>query len=494
MVFNSWDMAALIGYLAVITGLGLYLARRNTNFSEYMFGGGRMPWPAIGISLIATSVSATTFLGNPADSFKTNMTYLMCNIGAFGAIAVVSVWFIPRFRALNVQSAYEILQTRFSKRVRLLASCLYSAHLLLRTGILIYGPALVLARIFGIDIYLAIAAIALLAIVYTYFGGLQAVVWTDVIQFVVLMGGGMLALYFCVREIGSFEAMAQLAREAGKTKWFDTSLDPGNARTLLSAGIVYIVFEVAIRGCDQQFVQRYMACKNVRDANMSSFFSAFLGLAVGLVFFWVGAALFVYYKVEGIAALPPDIGVNDVFPHFILSAMPVGVKGLMVAAIFAAAMSSLDSAITALANTTVTDFLQTKRGHGDLRLARRWVLVWGVIATLAAVLCVAGNQSLLSKALFFTSLFTGPLLGLFLFAFIFPRVTPGALFYGAICGMASLLPFSKIPVFENLWWEPLYRFSWPWNPLISLLGTIVFTLILHGFWRWRDRPAAAIAS
>jgi len=484
-MFGVWDVMALVGYLAAITGLGLFFSRRNTSFNEFMFGGGRMPWPAIGISLIATSVSATTFLGNPADSFQTDMTYLMCHFGTFAAIGIVAIWFIPRFRALDVQSAYEILQIRFSRKVRLLASCLYSAHLLLRTGILIYGPALVLARMFGIDIYLAIAAIALLAVVYTYFGGMQAVVWTDVMQFVVLLGGGLLALYFCIREIGSVSEMVQLAQAAGKTKWFATGLDPGNARTLLSAGLVYIVFEVAIRGCDQQFVQRYLACKNVREANFSSLLSALLGLAVSLVFFWIGAALFVYFKVALVAPLPEGIGINDVFPHFILSAMPAGVRGLMVAAIFAAAMSSLDSAITALANTTVTDFLDAGRQEGSLGKARRWVLLWGLAATLAAVLCVAGQQSLLSKALFFTSLFTGPLLGLFCFAFFLPKIKPEALFYGALCGMASLLPFSKIPILESLWWEPVFRFSWPWNPLISLAGRVLFGLTLA-----RLRPAA----
>jgi len=489
------DWLALIGYLVIICGVGVFFSRRNRNFGEYMFGGGRMPWFAIGISLIATSVSATTFLGNPADAYGTNMTYLMCNLGAFLAIIIVAFVFIPRFRALNASSAYEVLELRFSKKVRVLASCFYAAHLLLRTGVLLYGPAIVLSKIFGINIFLAISLTSILAVVYTWFGGLQAVVWTDVLQFVVLMGGGCAALWFCVQEIGSFSEMARLASEAGKTKWLDLNLDPSQARTLLSAGLVYTVFEVAIRGCDQQFVQRYMACKNVREANMSSILSAFLGLLVGLVFFWVGAALYVYFQVKGVRTLPADMDINHVFPHFILEVLPSGLTGLLAAAIFAAAMSSLDSAITALSNTTVQDFFPGASDEGDssrLKRARFWVVVWGVAGTLAAFLCVAGKQSLLSKALFFTSLFTGPLLSLFLFAFFRPNTQARALFWGAIGGALCLLPFSKIPILSI--WEPIYQFAWPWNPLIALTGAICFTLILERFGNWNSPHAGTAGS
>jgi len=479
-MFSSLDLLALLGYLAVVLAIGLYFAKRNNNFSDYMFGGGQMPWWAIGISLIATSVSATTFLGNPADAYATNMTYLMCNFGVFAAIAIIGVVFIPRFQALKVESAYEILEKRFSRPIRVLAASFYSLHLLLRTGILLYGPALVLAEVFGINIFFSITATAVLAIAYTWFGGLRAVVWTDVLQFIVLFGGGLVALYYCATGIGSFAEMAELAANAGKTKWFDASIDPSNARTLLSAGIVYTVFEVAIRGCDQQFVQRYMSCPDASSANRSSLLSAVLGLAVALLFFWVGASLFAYFQVAHVANLPEGTNINRVFPFFILEILPNGLTGLLVAAIFAAAMSSLDSGITALANTTVKDLLPVAKTRsldeaGLLKLTRLYVVVWGVAGTLAAFVCVAGEQSLLTTALFFTSLFIGPLLGLFLFAFFWPRTHPKALFIGALLGMASLLPFTKIAFIDS--WQPVYPLSWPWNPLVTLTGTVLFTFL-----------------
>jgi len=486
-LFTPLDWVALAGYLAIIMAIGLYFSRRNRTFLDYMFGGGRMPWPVIGVSLIATSVSATTFLGNPAETFGHNMAYLMLNIGVFLAIVVIVRVFIPRFREINAESAYEILERRFSRRVRLLAAAFYSAHVTLRTGVLLYGPAIILAQIFGMNIFGAILAMSVLAIAYTAIGGLKAVVWTDFLQFFTLMGGGLLALYFCAQAVGGFGEMASLAAQAGKTEWLRFSLDLGDARTLLSAGLAYTVFEVAIRGCDQQFVQRYMACKDVRSANLSSILSAVLGLLVGLVFYWVGAGLFVYYESAGVQRLPEGTGVNEVFPLFILDVLPAGVTGLLAAAIFAAAMSSLDSAITALSNTAVKDLFPRADDDSALARARFWIVVWGALGALAAFLCVFGRQSLLTKALFFTSLFIGPLLCLFLFAFFRPKTHPKAVFYGAIGGMLCLLPFTRIPVLPADWFQPVFELAWPWNPVVTLTGAALLTLLFDAWPRGSSR-------
>ncbi len=472
-MFTTLDTIALVGYLAVIVAIGLVLSRKNNDFHDYMFGGGRMPWWSIGISLIATSVSASTFLGNPAETYGGNMTYLMFNFGSLVSIVIVAVWFIPRFQRMKVVSAYELLELTFSRPVRLLAAGFYTAHLLLRTGILLYGPALVLSQMLSMNIYVAICLTAVISIGYTWFGGLKAVVWTDVLQFFVLAGGGLLALYTCSEAVGGWSKLSAMAIESGKTKWWDGTIDPTKAGNFLSAGVAYIVFDLAIRGCDQQFVQRYMSCRNEFEANRGSYLSLLLGALIGLLFFWVGAALYVYFEKARVTFLPPTLGVNEIFPYFILEVLPPGLTGLLVAAIFAAAMSSLDSAITALANTTITDFLPKCEDSqacpkSTLLRARLWVLIWGVVGTLAAFVCVAGQQSLLTKALFFTSLFIGPLLGLFLCAFFFPKLAPKAVFAGAVCGMLSLLPFSSIPVIPAEWFQPIYPLSWPWKPLVSM--------------------------
>ena len=487
-MFTLVDWAVLAAYLLFSLFIGLWVSRGNKNLKEYMFGGGAMPGVAVGISLIATSVSATTFLGAPADVYGDNMTFLMFQIGALLSIVVVGFVFIPRFRTSGINSAYELFELRFSRPVRRLAAVFYCLHLLLRTGILLYAPSLVLAQILHVDLKVAIVVSAAVAIFYTWFGGIKAVIWTDVMQFCVFFGGGVLVLLLIANSVGGFGEMAALASEAGKTKWWDASFDISNARTLVSAGFAYAVLEIAIRGCDQQFVQRYLSCKDVKAANRSSVLSMVLGCAVSVLFYWVGAALYVYYQKAHVANLPEGIGQNDVFPYFIVNGLPVGVTGLIVAAICAAAMSSLSGAINSLSNTSERDFLgwDESKGIGGLKRAKIWTAVWGVLGVFFALFAATQQGSLLKNALFFTGLFTGPLLGMFLLAFFADklfgagsgRLRAWVVIASVLCGMGSLILIQGIPAFG----VPALLggiFSWPWMPFISMTTTVVVALAVN---------------
>lgn len=491
-MFTWLDWLVLVFYILLSVGIGLWASRGNKGFGDYMRGGGSMPWVAIGISLIATSVSATTFLGNPAESYAADMSFLMNNVGAAIAIAVVGFVFIPRIRRSNISSAYEFFEIRFSPWIRRLAAIFYSLHLLLRMGILLYAPSLVLAPILGIDIHWAILVTAVVATLYTWYGGFKAVVWTDVMQFLVLFGGGVIALYILSKGVGGFDEMLVLASSAGKTKFFDVSdWNPANARNLLSAGIAYGVIEISIRGCDQQFVQRYLSCGSIRSANASSVLSMVLGIFVSVLFFLVGAGLFVYYRVSGVELLPPEVHLNEVFPYFIVHVLPPGATGLVVAAIYAAAMSSLSSAINALGNTTVKDIMLVRSENAkDLAKAKRWTLLWAVLSTLCAFVAADMQSSLLSNALFFTGLFTGPLLALFLLAFFSRRISSSAVAAGVVCGMVSILLFNRIPMFPA--YVPPFDgvFCFFWNPAISCSATLVATNILRIFLK---RPESQIS-
>ncbi len=478
-MFTTLDWVVLVLFMVVSIVIGLVVSRprhNKKNFKEYMFGGGAIPWVAVGISLIATSVSATTFLGAPADVFANDMRYLMFQIGGFISIIVVGLVFIPRFRRSGILSAYELFENRFSRPVRRLAAVFYCLHLLLRTGILLYAPALVLSRILGVSLQSAILLTAVIAVFYTWFGGIKAVIWTDVLQFFVFFGGGLFVLYIIADSCGGFSEMMQMAAGAEKTKWFDFSFDIANDRSLISAGLAYAVLEIAIRGCDQQFVQRYLSCKSPAAANASSVLSMILGLLVSVLFYLVGAALFVYYKVANAATLPPNTDMNQVFPYFIVNALPSGITGLVVAAICAAAMSSLSSAINALSNTTENDLLCLKTKN--LLRAKIWTLIWGTLGILAALLAASQQSSLLKSALFFTGLFTGPLLGMFLLAFFGGKMRSYAVFVGIFCGMASVCLFNGVAplgipaLFGNI-------FSWPWIPCISTSVTVFVAMFFN---------------
>ena len=481
-MFTVLDWIVLVAYILLTVGIGLWASHgSNKGFSEYMRGGGAMPWFAVGISLIATSVSATTFLGNPAEAYAADMSYLMNNIGALIAIVVVGLVFIPRIRRSKISSAYELFEVKFSPSVRRLAAFFYSLHLLLRMGILLYAPSLVLAPILEIDIHWAILVTAIVATLYTWYGGFKAVIWTDVLQFMVLFGGGIITICILAKGIGGFQEMFDLASAAGKTKFFDAiNWDPSNSRNLLSAGLAYAVIEISIRGCDQQFVQRYLSCDSIKSANASSILSMVLGVFVSVVFFWVGAGLFVYYQVKGVAILPEAVKLNEVFPYFIVNVLPPGATGLVIAAIYAAAMSSLSSAINSLGNTSVKDILLIRSENVTaLSKAKKWTILWAILSTLCAFIAADMQSSLLSNALFFTGLFTGPLLALFLLAFFTDKLSARAVVLGVICGMASILLFNKIPVFPS--YVPPFGgvFNFFWNPLISCVATLVMANLLR---------------
>lgn len=480
-MFTTLDWIILVVYILFSVAVGFFASRGKKNFKSYMFGDGSMPWVAIGISLIATSVSATTFLGNPSHAYATNMTYLMNNFGALIAIVVVGWIFIPRFKRAKITSAYELLENRFSLPVRRLAAVFYSLHLLLRMGILLYAPSLVLSPILGIDIHLAILITAGIAAAYTWYGGFKAVVWTDVLQFIVLFGGGIVTLVVIAQAVGGFSEMVHLASEHGKTKWFDISdWNPANARNFLSAGLVYAVMEIAIRGCDQQFVQRYLSCKSIGEANRSSILSMVLGVFVSLLFFWVGAALYVFFQVKKVSLLPETISVNEVFPYFLIHILPPGITGLVVAAIYAAAMSSLSSAINSLGNTTVKDILHLQKEDAkSLAKAKLWTILWAILSTGCAFIAVRMTRSLLDNALFFTGLFTGPLLALFLLAFFAGRVRSRFVFIGVFLGMTATVLLNGIPMVPEFKTPLMGVFSHFWNPLVSSVVTFTSAVLLN---------------
>jgi SSS family solute:Na+ symporter len=502
-MFSTVDWLVIVAYFLLMAGIGFHFSRRNRNLKDFMFGGGSMPWLAVGISLIATSISASTFLGNPSYTYANDMKLLMLSIGSIFAIFIIGWVFIPRYKASGISSAYELLEKRFSRPVRVMAAVFYSCHLMMRVGMLMFVPSLVIQKMTGLDPRLCILLMALGSIVYTYFGGIRAIAWTDVMQFTIFMGSGVLVILFCAQSIGGLGETFRLATEAGKTSWFDASWNPASATTLWTAGLIYVVFEVAIRGCDQQFVQRYLSCRNAREANLSSITSVGLGLCVSLLFYSVGAVLFVYFQVKQVAVLPAGVDGNNAFPHFIMNILPMGLKGLLGAAILGEALSSLNSTYSALSNTTVVDFLGRKgaaggdavaEGQGSsegLKSAKLWVILWGLLGTVMALICAMGQKTILDRALFFTSLFTGPLLGLFLMAFFRPNLNPKAVLYGAVLGMATLVPFLKPPFLEGKLWDPITctwlgcaegaSFAWPWNPVISLTATLIWAHLIGAF-------------
>lgn len=472
--FSFIDWVVLISYFAIILLIGIIYRSGKEGVLDYFFAGSVMPWWAVGLSLIATSVSASTFLGNPAEAYEFDLRLLQLNLGVPVSILIVCWIFIPFFRRSGATSAYEVLERRFDLKTRTLASGFYIIHVILRTGILIYGPSILVAQVTGVDIRSVIVAVGIVTVTYTVIGGIRGVIWTDAIQFVILSAGAFLICLFIDIDVpGGLPAIFEKADAAGKLTWFDSSWGLANPRNIWAAGAAYVVLDLAIRAADQQFVQRYLTCTDVRRAQYAAILSAVLGVGVALLFFGLGISLWGFYQ-----AYPEELAnvatVNGVLPHFIATKLPWGVSGLIVAAVFAAAMSSISSAINALSETFTIDFYNRFGGRREMALlvARGSAAVWGIAGISIALYMATFGDNLFVLALSFTSLFTGALLGIFILAACVKRSSGWGAFLGAISGMAALALVTKVLRLE---------ISWPWYPVISMTTTVAVGWVVSFF-------------
>lgn len=442
------DWWVLVAYAAAVVGLGLLAQRRQGGGEHFFLGGRDLPWTLVGASILATAFSASSLLGGPGEAWQHGLLWLQLQLGDLLAIVVVALLFIPFFRGLSLTTAYEYLERRFGPRTRTLAALLFQAQVLLRAGLLVYGPALALSTLTGIGLRECIVAVGVVATAYTLMGGITAVVWTDVLQLVVVLAGlgGCVAVVAGAMPGGLGGALAS-AQEAGRLAVVDPDAAWSSVRSLPGAVIGYGLLSLSVAGTNQQPVQRYLACRDVRDAQRAAFLGWGVGLLVTLLTLGLGALLFAFYLGPG--ALPEGLEPDAIFPHFVATQLPAGLAGLLVAAIFAAAMSSLDSALNSLATSSVVDLharVDPRGADEHWRLSRaRWhTLAWGALA-IAAGLYVAGRGGLLAMAVRYMGYFAGPMLGLFLLGFLAPRVGERAALAGlggsfAVVALAVNLP------------------------------------------------------
>ena len=389
--FGFWNYSALILYLLAMVGIGWYFARSNADSGDYFTGGGTMPWWAAGVSIFATMLSSLTFMSVPAKAFYTDWTFVWANSGILLVAPLVVAIYLPFFRRLNVTSAYEYLEKRFNLAVRLYGSAAFILFQLGRQAIVLLLPSLALATVSDLDVRLCIILMGALCVAYTVMGGIRAVIWTDVCQTVVLLGGGILALVIVlVNTEGGITGLFETASTAGKLHSINTTLDPStaaNAFWVIIAGNFFI--NLIPYTSDQTVVQRYMTTPDEKRAARSIWTNALLAIPATILFFLIGTALFVFYKTHP-GRLDPTQPGDAIFPAFILGNMPVGIAGIVIAGIFAAAQSTVSSSLNSVAAVLTTDFWQrlsqrTRTEKQTLRMARILTAVVGIFATCAAL-------------------------------------------------------------------------------------------------------------
>jgi len=417
--FGTANWTVLTLYMGVLIGIGVYFSRRNKSAEDFFVAGKRVVWWAAGLSIFSTMLSAITYLSTPAKGYATNWTWFLFNMAIPIMAPIIIFCFLPFYRRLGITSIYEFLEMRFDSGLRKLGSASFAIFQLARMGIVILLPALALSAVTGWDVKYCIIAMGVLSTIYTVLGGIEAVIWTDVIQTVVLIGGALVAFFIIVGEVeGGFSTIYSEAEKQSKFKMVNTDWKFISGVDTIWVIILGGIFaQIMSYGTDQAVVQRYLTTSTEKEAAKAIWTNAILSIPVTVLFFGVGTALFVYYQQQP-ANLEPISQIDQIFPHFILQQMPAGLAGLVIAGVFAAAMSSLDSSMHSIATTFTTDFLSKDRDSDSiLRLAKIITMILGVLGTISALYIASQDSKNLWETLMgYLGLILGTLGGLFTLA------------------------------------------------------------------------------
>lgn len=393
--FGVVNYTVLIVYLAALVAMGFYFSRREKGTSDYFLAGKRIPWWAAGLSIYATQLSAITFVSIPAVAYASNWLVYPGQITIFLMAPIVVTFYLPFFRRLNVTTAYEYLEHRFSLSVRLFGSLSFVIFQLGRMSVVVYLPALTLSAVTGIDKFTCIATMGVLATLYTVLGGMEAVIWTDVLQVIVLWGGICLSMVIILMDGDGLGTVYHTANQYEKLWMFNWTWDSSQAATWLIL-IGSFALQFGPYTTDQAVVQRYMTTKDEKSAARSIWLNGALAIPFSLVFFGLGTCLFVFFHKHP-ELLTVGMENDNIFPLFMATQLPLGLSGLVIAGVFAASMSSLDSSMHSVATALTTDFyrrLNPAAGdHRCLRLARILTVTVGGLGTGFALLLASFDIS-----------------------------------------------------------------------------------------------------
>lgn len=380
------DLAVLVGYLALLLVIGALFARRARTRGDYFLAGRRIPWWAAGLSLYGTQLSAITFMTTPALAFATDLRYAPTWLAVLAIAPVVGRLYIPVLRRLDVTTAYEFLEQRFSPLVRRVGSAAFLVYQLARMAIVVYLPSLAVAALTGLDTATAIALTGLMATAYTVLGGLEAVVWTDVLQVLVLMGGVVVALALGLSDVGGLDGLVERAGPAGKLRLWDGGFAlTEEASWSLLIGAFFLQFGPYVT--DQAFVQRYLATPDEASARRGLLLNGWLSLPAALIFPTLGVVLWAWFGAHP-EAMEPGMRHDAVVPVFLAARLPAGLAGLMIAGLFAATMSSLDSAMHSVATTISHDWRRAGHAEPDSTGGARGLTVAAGLAGTGAALAL----------------------------------------------------------------------------------------------------------
>ena len=439
MVLTWIDYTVIAAYLLAITAFGTWFARFQKTTVDYFLTGRSVPWWAICFTIVATETSTLSFIGVPAGAYGGNMTFLQLAFGYVIGRMLVSVLFLPAYFRGELFTSYELLQRRFGPEVKNVAAVIFVVTRTLADGIRLFATGLVISVVTQVPVSITVIALGAAMIVYTVRGGVSAVIWTDVVQMFVYVGGALVVFFGLLSLIPG--GWGEVVRSAGSTGHFqvlDFSTDPKKAYTFWAGLFGGVALTLATHGTDQFLVQRLLSARSLKGAASGLILSGVLVFAQFILFLVIGAMLYTFYQHTPLPR--PLARPDEVLPLFVVTSLPQGVSGFIVAAIVAAALSP---SINSLAATTVNDFyLKYVRPDADdktlMSVARTATIGWGVAQIAVALGAQWITRSVLDSGLSVLSLAAGPVLGAFLTGVLTTRVRSGAMLGGMAAGAAVL--------------------------------------------------------
>jgi SSS family solute:Na+ symporter len=446
---NPIDLAVIAVYVAGCTALGAWLGSRSQGLKGYFLGESNIPAWAVMISIVATETSTATFLSVPGVAYNGNFTFLQLAFGYLLGRVVVATVLLPAYFRGRILTAYQLLRDRFGGPTRTTASLLFLVARSLGDGLRLFLAATILKHLIGWSTETAIVAVATITVVYTFLGGMKAVIWTDVIQFSVYILGALVALMILAGKLpGGWTELIDTARGAGKLRVLDFSFDLTRPYTFWAGLIGGMVLNTATHGADQMMVQRYLSARSQRQAAGALVASGFLILAQFAFFLFIGVSLWVFYREFPPSAGPGSAGAgfarsDEAFSYFIVHYLPTGVLGLVIASVFSAAMGTLAGSLNSSASSIVNDLYRPVSGRDDerhlMRVSRAMTVVWGLVLAAVAFGARLLQDNVVNNALAIAGLVSGILLGLFLLGILTRRVGQTSALVGVLAGVVAVL-------------------------------------------------------
>ena len=478
---------ALVFFILVIGNvvLGASFFFRNRTSEQFTTGGRKIPAWVVGMSIFATFVSSISFLALPGKAYMSDWNAFVFSLSIPFASYLAVRFFVPLYRNVGNVSAYYYLELRFGSWARIYASLCYILTQLMRTGAILLLLALPLNALFGWNIKTVIVITGLAVMLYSMLGGIQAVIWTDTIQGIILIAGAVICAVILTFSMP--EGPRQLFEIASAGNKFSLgSFGPGLKDSTFWVVLIYGLFiNIQNYGIDQNYVQRYMTTSSDREAKSSALFGSLLYIPVSLVFFYIGTALFSYYTAQP-DLLPEELkqpGTGDrVFPYFIATGLPAGITGLLIAAIFSAGMSTVSTSLNSTATIVLTDYYKKYiNKKADEKSSMKVLYISSFITGLLGImiaLSLVGVESVLDAWWSLASIFSGGMLGLFLLGFISKRTGKVEAATAVIVGVILIIWLSLSPVFFTEGKELAFRSPFHSN-LTIVFGTM--TIFLVGF-------------